>query len=307
MAEDEFRFDEVLGELRARMLNVPCPECGKVPQRVVREGEEVKCEGCGLTYTVEKYLSDTGVNVTRRIVESVLAKFRVPVSEEIRESFAVFEEYANAVLGELRRLHKAQDRLPSPEELDCAMSAHTERILNRIAQETERLRSDHHEIKLEMKRSFGKLTSLSLDVRDIKRLLEILVSIPRDYWRPVQAPSPQLALVSLTYCDPEGRERRVDLSESELAGGVILGRDEHGWCLRLKLSGETRELGLADMMVSRTHAKIVCQNGRIFIEDLGSKNKTYINDVELKPGEKEALRNGDTIRLGPATKFKVKM
>jgi len=306
MVEDELRFEEVLGEIRARMLSVPCPECGWVPRRVVREGEVVVCGGCGLPYTVEKCLSDMGRHVIRRIVESVLSRFRVHVSGEVRESFAVFEEYAGAVLGELRRLFEAQGSLPSLEELDCVMEAHTERVLGGIAQATEMLMGDHREIKLGVERVFGKLTSLSVKIHNIVAFFERLARVPQDYWRTVEAP-PRRVLVSLVYRDFEGGERSVNLSENELAEGVILGREMNGFGLIVKLGGETRKLGLSDLTVSRSHARIWCENGQILIQDLRSKNKTYVNGVELQPERKETLRDGDTVRLGLGTTFKIKM
>jgi len=306
MVEEELRFEEVLGEIRARMLSVPCPQCGWVPRKVVREGEVVVCEGCGLPYTIEKCLSDMGRHVIRRIVENVLGKFQVHVSSEIQEAFTVFEEYAGAVLEELKSFFEAQGRLPSLDELGCAMEHHTEKILSSIAHATEMLTEEHREIKLGIERVFGKLTSLSINIRNIMAFFEQLSRVPKDYWRTVKVP-PQRVLVSLVYRDFEGRECNVNLSESELAGGVILGRETSGYGLIVKLGGETRKLGLYDLTVSRSHARIWCENGQIFIQDMGSKNKTYINGVEVQPGRKEILRNGDTIRLGLGTTFKIKM
>lgn len=48
--------------------------------------------------------------------------------------------------------------------------------------------------------------------------------------------------------------------------------------------------------VSRRHARITVGEERVTVEDLGSKNGTFVNDVRVE-GEVE-LRDGDRIRLG---------
>jgi DNA-binding winged helix-turn-helix (wHTH) protein len=48
--------------------------------------------------------------------------------------------------------------------------------------------------------------------------------------------------------------------------------------------------------VSRRHARIVADGGRFTLEDLGSKNGTYLREQRLKAAA--ALEDGDTFRLG---------
>ena len=48
--------------------------------------------------------------------------------------------------------------------------------------------------------------------------------------------------------------------------------------------------------VSRRHARIVADGGRFTLEDLGSKNGTYLREQRLKATA--ALEDGDTFRLG---------
>ncbi|MBS1796368.1 MAG: FHA domain-containing protein [Acidobacteria bacterium] len=59
--------------------------------------------------------------------------------------------------------------------------------------------------------------------------------------------------------------------------------------------------------VSRRHARIVHQNGRFSIEDLGSTNGTYINrGRRLIPGSPNLLNDGDEIIVGKTfLRFKV--
>jgi diguanylate cyclase (GGDEF)-like protein len=59
------------------------------------------------------------------------------------------------------------------------------------------------------------------------------------------------------------------------------------------------EVRLEDDGISRQHARVRSDNGRAWIEDLGSRNGTYVNGVKLTtPTE---LREGDKIQLGRTT------
>ncbi|MFA6958063.1 MAG: FHA domain-containing protein [Thermoanaerobaculia bacterium] len=74
--------------------------------------------------------------------------------------------------------------------------------------------------------------------------------------------------------------RRIILS----AGENILGRDEEADAM------------LDDPQVSRHHARVVIDPDRVTIEDLGSKNGTFVRDVRIEhPVE---LKDGDEVRLG---------
>ena len=59
------------------------------------------------------------------------------------------------------------------------------------------------------------------------------------------------------------------------------------------------EVRLEDDGISRQHARVRSDNGRAWIEDLGSRNGTFVNGVKLTtPTE---LREGDKIQLGRTT------
>jgi len=53
-----------------------------------------------------------------------------------------------------------------------------------------------------------------------------------------------------------------------------------------------------DQSVSRNHAEIHIRDGRFFLVDLFSTNKTYLNEKPLKSGEETELRYRDTVRFG---------
>jgi pSer/pThr/pTyr-binding forkhead associated (FHA) protein len=50
--------------------------------------------------------------------------------------------------------------------------------------------------------------------------------------------------------------------------------------------------------VSRRHAQITRHEGKVFIEDLGSINGTFLNRKKLIPYFLQALKNGDHLQLG---------
>jgi pSer/pThr/pTyr-binding forkhead associated (FHA) protein len=64
----------------------------------------------------------------------------------------------------------------------------------------------------------------------------------------------------------------------------LLGRDRHA------------DLVLASDTVSRNHAKIEWEGGGFYIEDLGSKNGTQVNDALI---ERKVLEDSDLIVIGP--------
>ena len=49
--------------------------------------------------------------------------------------------------------------------------------------------------------------------------------------------------------------------------------------------------------ISNRHAQFIKYNGRFFINDLGSTNKTYVSGIEVRYGVRMEIHSGDTIRL----------
>jgi pSer/pThr/pTyr-binding forkhead associated (FHA) protein len=58
-------------------------------------------------------------------------------------------------------------------------------------------------------------------------------------------------------------------------------------------------LVINDPFISRTHAAVIHEDKDFFIQDLYSKNGTYINNRRLPPGQRsdQPLKNGDHIRF----------
>jgi DNA-binding winged helix-turn-helix (wHTH) protein len=82
-------------------------------------------------------------------------------------------------------------------------------------------------------------------------------------------------------CALQWGERLVPLSPGE----NVIGRTADAW------------ISVASSKVSRRHARIVVSDGHVVLEDLGSKNGTYLGSSRVdRPME---LKNGDCISIGP--------
>ena len=95
----------------------------------------------------------------------------------------------------------------------------------------------------------------------------------------IEIPNERDGLAELTIVrGPSAGERFIlDISE------VTIGRDPK--C----------EVFLNDRTVSRRHAHLAIQNGRAYIEDLGSLNGTWVDGAIVSQGD---LHNGSTIQIG---------
>lgn len=94
-------------------------------------------------------------------------------------------------------------------------------------------------------------------------------------------------------------ERSVGVRAPKLRrmkGGAVMDITERESIIGRSLS-KCRMVVSGNKMVSRTHAKVWLQNGRVFLEDLGSSNGTYVNGVKLMPGEARELQKGELILL----------
>jgi len=62
--------------------------------------------------------------------------------------------------------------------------------------------------------------------------------------------------------------------------------------------GRAQDAGLflADAQVSRRHSLITIENDHYWVEDAGSHNGTYVNEIRVE--KKRVLRNGDLLRVG---------
>lgn len=93
-----------------------------------------------------------------------------------------------------------------------------------------------------------------------------------------ESPAPPLSSCRLIWGDREIALR---------AGQNLIGRDENG------------ALWIDDVAVSRRHARIVVEGDSAILEDLGSKNGTFLRGERIDSPVK--LRDEDLITIGPAS------
>jgi len=60
----------------------------------------------------------------------------------------------------------------------------------------------------------------------------------------------------------------------------------------------TNTIVLADGFTSAEHARLTRRDGRWWLEDLGSRNGTLLNELRLQPGQPVAIVEGDLLGLG---------
>ena len=58
------------------------------------------------------------------------------------------------------------------------------------------------------------------------------------------------------------------------------------------------DLVVASPLVSRVHARLLWQEGQYCIEDVFSKNGTWVNGIFLSPGSRQRLESGDELLVG---------
>jgi hypothetical protein len=114
---------------------------------------------------------------------------------------------------------------------------------------------------------------------------------------------------------PEPTVQGIEHSEG---GWVIAGFDESGHVRRFlfqmsddRLSGDNgirigrsevvNDFVISDSSVSRTHARFVKIGRELFLEDLGSKNGTFIGNIKLDTGSRQRIYGDQDLRFGDVT------
>ncbi len=87
---------------------------------------------------------------------------------------------------------------------------------------------------------------------------------------------------------------------------IAQGGSLHGqrWLIKEELiigREEGCDIVVAERQVSRQHARLRNENGRVSVEDLGSKNGTYFNTQRID--SKVYLQDGDTVEIAMAQEF----
>ena len=82
---------------------------------------------------------------------------------------------------------------------------------------------------------------------------------------------------------PDGKMIKFDVSNNE--GRYVVGRDP------------SADFILNDTSVSRQHCSLLISKGRIWVNDLGSTNGTYINEKSLDENARE-IKISDLLKIG---------
>lgn len=64
---------------------------------------------------------------------------------------------------------------------------------------------------------------------------------------------------------------------------------------------ENTDVLLSHATVSRKHAKIIVEDGGVFVEDTGSTNGTYVGGAKIDPNVKTSIKDGSEITFGSFT------
>jgi serine/threonine protein kinase len=81
---------------------------------------------------------------------------------------------------------------------------------------------------------------------------------------------------------PETATRLVDLTDATLP--CVIGRDS-----------EVSQVAIADSQASRAHASIDIEDDKVYVEDMGSRNGTWLNG---QPATRARVYHGDIVRIG---------
>jgi hypothetical protein len=89
-------------------------------------------------------------------------------------------------------------------------------------------------------------------------------------------------------------------------GALLEVVSSESWRDPVRVDGETifgrkPEAGvfaLGDRYMSGRHARVRTANGRVYVADLDSKNRTFVNEQPLTPHQEREMSPGDTVRMG---------
>ena len=117
-----------------------------------------------------------------------------------------------------------------------------------------------------------------------QQVADAVPDIPAQNLTPIDDPAP------VAYTGPHLLLQSTG-SIFKLGSAAVLGREDPS--LQIDLEGYPD-----GKFVSHRHAQIVKMDDKYYIEDLGSSNHTWVNDIKLAQGQAEPLKDGDLIKLG---------
>lgn len=111
---------------------------------------------------------------------------------------------------------------------------------------------------------------------------------------------------SLIAKSDDGRDISVTIT-----GPIVIGRSDKDYTVLVKSGLDSTSLGISDATVSRSHACVYLESGKLMVKDVGSKNGTIIHDVPLpgwKPGQESRpveIKENTTLKLGHNTQVQL--
>jgi len=120
--------------------------------------------------------------------------------------------------------------------------------------------------------------------------------VPEPPRAPAAPPAPFAQPAAFAQPGPQGGGR----------GALLEVVSSESWRDPVRVDGETifgrkPEAGvfaLGDRYMSGRHARVRAANGRVYVADLDSKNRTFVNDQPLTPHQEREMSPGDTLRMG---------
>jgi pSer/pThr/pTyr-binding forkhead associated (FHA) protein len=86
------------------------------------------------------------------------------------------------------------------------------------------------------------------------------------------------------------------IAKSGAHRGMVFAIEPSG--LKIGRDGNKNQIVIDDEVVSREHAWVGLDNGRVIIRDMHSSNGTYINSLDSPRITSETLKDGDVIYIG---------
>jgi pSer/pThr/pTyr-binding forkhead associated (FHA) protein len=111
---------------------------------------------------------------------------------------------------------------------------------------------------------------------------------------------------SLVAKSDDGRDVSIPIT-----GPIVIGRSDRDFTVLVRSGIDSISLGISDATVSRSHACVYLESGKLMVKDVGSKNGTIVNDVPLpgwKPGQESRpveIKENTTLKLGHNTQVQL--
>jgi pSer/pThr/pTyr-binding forkhead associated (FHA) protein len=111
---------------------------------------------------------------------------------------------------------------------------------------------------------------------------------------------------SLVAKSDDGRDVSIPIT-----GPIVIGRSDKDYTVSVRSGIDSISLGISDATVSRSHACVYLESGKLMVKDVGSKNGTIVNGVPLpgwKPGQESRpveIKGDTTLKLGHNTQVRL--